>query len=185
MSKVIAGILLLTTSLASAECFMRSTTNAKAHVTIQRLVDQRDMVVKTAQGKRCSVTFRAQIQNQWFNGYGVHEWSDQTDDTVGCKVAVELGKQSIIDANFKKQIASEQDMVCSDEPKIVERAVEIGDLVRESQVMPHPGKPTPFKYKGTQCKWYIETDTKGLDMYQWQGVICEVRPGTWKVLDKF
>lgn len=185
MSKVIAGLLLLASTTVNAECYMRSATSSTAKVDVQRLVDQRTMVTPTVSGKRCSVTFRIQINGQWFDGFGAHEWSDTTDDATACKIAVELGKQEIIGQNFKRQVASQQEMVCSDEPQIVEKPVQVGDLIRESQVMPHPDKPKPFKYRGANCKWYIETDAKGLDMYQWQGVICEVRPGTWKVLDKF
>jgi hypothetical protein len=186
MSKVIASLLVCVSTVASAECYMRSSTTAQAKVDIQRVVDIRNMVSPTVSGKRCSATFRVQISGQWFDGFGAHEWNDDTDDATACKVAVELGKQEIISANFKRQIVSNQEMVCSDEPAIVERAVQVGDLIRESQVMPHPDKPKPFSYiNGTQCKWYIETDVKGNDMYQWEGVICQVRPGTWKVLDKF
>ena len=185
MSKVIAGLLVLTSTVASAECFMRSATTLTAKVEVQRLVDQRYMVAPTIGGKRCSATFRIQINGQWFDGYGSYEWADQTEEATACKIAVELGKKDIVTQNFKRQVAGQQEMVCSDEPAIVEKPVAIGEVIRESQVMPHPAKPTPFKYRGTNCKWYIETDAKGLDMYQWQGVICEVRPGAWKVLDKF
>ena len=185
MSKLIAGLLLVTSTVASAECYMRGATSVTGKVNIQRVVDQRSMVVPTVDGKRCSTTFRIQINGLWFDGYGAHEWSDNTDDVTACKIAEEMGKQEIIRNSFGSQVASQRDMVCSDEPRIVERPVQVGDLIRESQVMPNPDKPKPFKYKGTQCKWYIETDAKGMDMYQWQGVICEIRPGTWKVLDKF
>jgi hypothetical protein len=185
MSKVIAGLLIIASTTASAECYMRSATSSTAKVDVQRVADQRNMVVPTVNGKRCSTTFRIQINGLWFDGYGAHEWQDKTDDVTACKIALELGKQEIISRNFKRHVASQQEMVCSDEPTIVEKPVAIGELIRESQVMPHPDKPNVFKYKGANCKWYIETDSKGLDMYQWQGVICEVRPGTWKVLDKF
>lgn len=185
MSKIIAGLLIATSTVASAECYMRSATSLTAKVDVQRLVDQRYMVVPTIAGKRCSATFRIQINNQWFDGYGDYEWADETNDAAACKIAVELGKKDIITQNFERQVAGKQEMVCSDEPPIVEKPVQVGEVIRESQVMPHPGKPKPFKYRGTNCKWYIETDAKGTDMYQWQGVICEVRPGAWKVLDKF
>ena len=164
---------------------MRSSTSAVSVAEIQRIADQRQIVVPLGTGRQCSVTFRAQINNAWHNGYGTYDWYGEQSEAEACTIALEVGKQILINNQPRRQVASQQQMVCSDEPVIQERAVQEGDLIKESQVMPHPNKPLPFTYKNSSCKWFIETDTKGNDMYQWQGVICLVRPDTWKVMSKF
>lgn len=186
--KYVTAILLsVTAASAHADCYLRSSTSAVSAQKIDRIADTRSMVSIAHNGEKiCSVTFRAQVQGQWLDGAGTHNFNpDDVDESTACIVALEFGKQSLLKKIAGQKVASEQIMVCSDEPKIVEKPVQEGDIIKESMVKPHPGKPYPFQYKGSQCKWFIETDIKGQDMYQWQGVICEIRPNTWQVVTKF
>ena len=172
--------------VVQAECFIRSTATSNTTAVIQRVADIRPVVTNGAENTRiCNVTFRVQIANEWHDAVGSHSTSTDMSDKQLCGVAVELGKTQIAKTVYGSKIHSEQLMFCSDEPKIVERPVKEGDVINESMVKPHPNKPLPFRYNGTQCKWFIETDIKGTDVYQWQGVICELRPNTWKVISKF
>ncbi|CAB4129853.1 hypothetical protein UFOVP116_146 [uncultured Caudovirales phage] len=179
-----------TLGTAHAECYLRSTTQANSQANVERISDIRKWVTPYVNdvetGKQCSVTFKAQILGRWFAGIGNHSWVDEnTTDEVGCAVALELGKQALVNNNAATKLHSQQTLVCSDEPSLKERPVLEGDIIKESMVKPHPNKPYPFAYNGAVCKWFTEMDITPSGMYQWQGIICEIRPGEWRVVNKF
>ena len=78
-------------------------------------------------------------------------------------------------------------MICSDRPDPQVKSVRIGDIVQISELAPHPQKPDFFTYRGAQCRWFVETDVNlvARDLFQWQGIACNVRKGEWQVIDKF
>lgn len=186
------ALLVAISSLAHAEseCYLRSTSQANAASDMQRVVDMRSWVTPyvndVVSGKQCSVTFKAQIAGRWYAGLGTHSWTDAaTTDTVGCALALELGKQSLVHAAATTHLRTEQTLICSDEPTLAIRNVNEGDIIKESAVSPNPARPLPFTYNNTICKWFTELDINDAGMYQWQGIICEVRPGFWRVINKF
>ena len=192
--KYLSPVVLLVFSAAAhsaSECYLRSTAQANAASSIQRIVDAKNWVTPytndTETGKMCSVTFKAQIAGRWYSGFGKHAWTEAaTTDTVGCNLALEMGKQSLIHDTANMQIATEQTLICSDEPTLAIRNVAEGDIIKESAVSPNPLRPLPFTYNNTICKWFTEMDiSPTAGMYQWQGIICEVRPGLWRVVNKF
>jgi hypothetical protein len=174
----------------ASECYLRSTAQANAASEIQRIVDTRSWVTPyfndVESGKQCSVTFKAQIAGRWYSGLGKHSWTDSViTDTVGCNLALELGKQSLVHDTATTKLKTEQTLICSDEPSTAIRSVKEGDIIKESMVSPNPARPLPFTYNNTICKWFTELDIADTSMYQWQGIICEVRPGLWRVINKF
>ena len=74
---------------------------------------------------------------------------------------------------------------CVEEPGQTIRQVRIGDLVRESWVREHPVIKQDFAYRGNRCRWFLESGTAERDLVQYQGIICEVQPNAWRVIDKF
>jgi hypothetical protein len=74
---------------------------------------------------------------------------------------------------------------CVEEPGQTVRQVRIGDLVRESWVREHPVIKQDFAYRGNRCRWFLESGTAERDLVQYQGIICEVQPNAWRVIDKF
>jgi len=74
---------------------------------------------------------------------------------------------------------------CVEEPGQTVRQVRIGDLVRESWVREHPVIKQDFAYRGNRCRWFLESGTAKRDLVQYQGIICEVQPNAWRVIDKF
>lgn len=76
---------------------------------------------------------------------------------------------------------------CVEESAIQVREVRIGDLVRATEVADHPVVRQEFVYKSTICRWYYEPGvvTGSRDITTVQGIICQVRPAVWRVIDKF
>jgi hypothetical protein len=76
---------------------------------------------------------------------------------------------------------------CVEESAIQMRAARIGDLVRPTEVAEHPVIPQEFAYKGTTCRWYYEPGVASgsRDITTVQGIICQVRPAVWRIIDKF
>ena len=74
---------------------------------------------------------------------------------------------------------------CVEEPGQTVRQVHIGDLIRVSWVQEHSVIKQDFAYRGNRCRWFLESGTAERDLVQYQGIICEVQPNAWRVIDKF
>lgn len=74
---------------------------------------------------------------------------------------------------------------CVEEPGQTVRQVLIGQLVRETWVNRHPVITQYFDYRGNRCRWFLESGAAQKDLVQYQGIICEVQPNVWRVIDKF
>lgn len=172
---------------ANAECYMRSVSVAGASRSIERIADVRRTILPYGDQKTCLVQFRVQANGQWYSAEGEASGPADTNPGQLCGRALDLGRsQFLTKISATKKIQAEELMICSDQPEIKPReAVKVGDVVRESEVNPHPKKPYLFPYKGTYCKWFIETDAVGTDLMQYQGIICRVRNTDWQVIDKF
>jgi hypothetical protein len=98
---------------------------------------------------------------------------------------MDQGRAQILSRADGGRMTIEQNMVCTDRPEIQVRQVRIGDQVRESEVRPHPNFPKLFKYRGTQCRWFVEPEIRGGDLLQRQGIICRSHGPDWNVVDKW
>jgi hypothetical protein len=76
---------------------------------------------------------------------------------------------------------------CVEESAIQVRTANIGDFVRPTEVAEHPVIRQEFAYKGSICRWYYEAGvvSGSRDITTVQGIICQVRPAVWRVVDKF
>jgi hypothetical protein len=103
-----------------------------------------------------------------------------------CRGAVDSARVQILSRANGANLAVEQNMVCNEQPEIKVRVVKRGEMIRESEVRPHPHFPKPFVYRTSQCRWFIEPEVHpGRDLLQRQGIICQVNGNEWQVVDKW
>lgn len=186
MSKLIIPLLCVA-SIANAECYTRSSTISESKAPIERIADVERSVFTTKSGMKCRVTFRAYISSSWETAEG--EASGAHDGSIDqlCAKAIDGARARILESVAGKKLSSTQEMICTDEEMKDERDnVAIGDIVRESQVQPHPAYTEVFVYNGSQCKWFIESVPNVGRVDVMQGIICKApQRKVWKVVDKW
>ena len=188
MSKKMLAVLIgaIIATAANAECIMRTSSVTKVVGKIEDIADIRPLVSPTASNERqCSIRARVQYKDDWHTIYADYTGPAEVGDQELCLNAVELGVRQFLASKEAKLMHSEQQMVCSDEPVTKIRPVQKFEVVRISEVRPHPNKPVPFLVKGVECRYFIEP---GTNSKVWEGVVC--RTGRkdaeeWLVVDKF
>ena len=161
---------------ASAECFIRSATVTSA----QRAVDVQERKFAYNGHRRCEVTMRVLVADEWQDADG--EGEGETD-AQACAVARADARLLLPDT---ATVNSESSMVCTDEPKVTLRErIRAGDWVKESEVAPFAGRTKPFLYQGVPCKWFLHKEAHLGKMVGFAGIICQSRPGQWQVIDLF
>jgi hypothetical protein len=183
--KQLALLALVVATGVQAECFIRSTSVAGAVRQIERITDINSVIIPRGEQKQCIVKFRVQVNGQWFNAEAEAVGPKNIDPNQLCARALDVGRAEFLTRVGPKQIQNEEQMVCTDQTPQRSRLTKVGDVVKESEVAPHPTHPYLFNYRNTFCKWFLETDAKGRDLVQYQGVICLVRKNEWQVIDKF
>ena len=188
MSRLLIGLVLLSAATAQAECYTRSSTVSKLTSSIEQITDVDRRVLPAGNGKNlCRITFRAYINGKWHTAQGEETGSvSDSLDTI-CAKALNSGRVSILESVSGTKITGSQELICTDEPKPKQKAtVSIGDLVWESEVQVHPAYKDIFRYRGSFCKWFIESkpDIGKVDMHQ--GIICRSPDQkVWRVVDKW
>jgi hypothetical protein len=171
---------------AQADCYVRSAITNQASSKITRVADVQTLVVPISNTKhKCIVTYRALIDQEWVTMEGEHSDSKSVSEQELCRGAMDQGRSQILSRADGKKLSVETNMVCDDRPEIQVRTVKIGDKVLESEVRPHPNFPKPFVYRAAQCRWFIEPEHRGQDLYQRQGIICLSHGSEWRVVDKW
>lgn len=92
---------------------------------------------------------------------------------------VKQNNNGIVTAKFTEQ--------CIEESAVKIRPVQIGDLVRSNEVGSHPVVTQEFLYKANRCRWFFESGASrgNGDLAPTQGIMCQVRPAVWRIIDKF
>lgn len=172
---------------AQAECYVRSAVTNQTSMAIASIADVEPMVVPiSATQNKCIVTFRAQINGKWITAEGEKIGPKNISERELCAGAVDSGRIQILSRADGGRMTVEQNMVCTDQPEIKVRVVKRGEMVRESEVRPHPHFPKPFSYRASQCRWFVESEVHpGRDLLQRQGIICRVNGNEWQVVDKW
>jgi hypothetical protein len=171
---------------AQANCYGRSAITNQTTVKITTVADVQHLVVPVSPTQnKCIVTFRALVNDAWIDAEGESVGSRSLSEADLCRNAMDQGRVQILSRADGGRLAVEQNMVCTDQPQIQVRRVQIGDQVRESEVRPHPNFPKQFNYRGTQCRWFIEPEVRGGDLLQRQGIVCRSHGPDWKVVDKW
>ena len=188
VSRILTSLILLSAATAQAECYTRSSTVSKLTSSIEQITDVDRRVLPAGNGKNlCRITFRAYINGKWHTAQGEETGSvNDSLDTI-CAKALNSGRVSILESVSGTKITGSQELICTDEPKPKQKAtVSVGDLIWESEVQVHPAYKDIFRYRGSFCKWFIESkpDIGKVDMQQ--GIICRSPDQkVWRVVDKW
>jgi len=188
VSRILTSLILLSAATAQAECYTRSSTVSKLTSSIEQIADVERKVLPEGNGKNmCRITFRAYINNKWHTAQG--EETGSVNDSLDniCAKALNSGRVSILESVSGTKITGSQELICTDEPKPKQKAaVSVGDLIWESEVQVHPAYKNVFRYRGSFCKWFIESNPSigKVDMHQ--GIICRSPDQkVWRVVDKW
>jgi hypothetical protein len=174
-------------SIVQAECYVRSATSNQTTMNITSIADIEPMVVPiSATQNKCIVNFRAQVNGKWITAEGEKTGAKIISERELCAGAMDQGRIQILSRANGGRMNVEQNMVCNDQPEIQVKSVRRGEMVRESEVRPHPHFPKPFAYRTATCRWFIEPEVHpGRDLLQRQGIICQVNGNEWQVVDKW
>ena len=187
MFRKIPLILLFASTAAYSDCYVRSAVTNRTTMSITSIADVEPLVVPiSATQNKCIVTFRAQVNGNWITAEGEKVGSKSISEQELCTGATDQGRIQILSRANGANLAVEQNMVCNEQPEIKVRSVKRGEIIRESEVRPHPNFPKPFAYRTSQCRWFIEPEVHpGRDLLQRQGIICQVNGNEWQVVDKW
>ena len=185
--KHIAIALLVASGIAHAECHIRMNTNITRQAVFGAATDVQRMIVPDARGYKCVVRYRLNINADWqtIEGTGVARTEEQA-----CGQAVDLKRGAVLEEVTAQKVRADQQMVCSDLPDIRVRTVKHGDVIWESEVDIHtvPAERPYFLYKNTQCRMFVERNSRDQNLFTYQGIICRLnttKNSKWQVVDKY
>jgi len=186
MLRPTALILALVATTAQAECYVRSAMTNQTRASITAIADVDPFVVPISNTQnKCIVNYRAQVNGNWVTVEGTSVGLKSLSEEELCRGAIDSSKAHLLSRTDAGNLNIETNMVCDERPAIQVRNVRIGEVVRESEVRPHPNFPKPFKYRTAQCRWFIEPEPKNSDLLQRQGIICQSAGNNWIVIDKW
>jgi hypothetical protein len=178
-------LLLLPLSVHAEQCVMQERTVTQSTVSIQERSPVRRDIIIVPTGRRCMVDFRVRVGATWHTAIGEYDWPGDRDSGWACAQAVTRAEHAVIE-RLGLKTRSEQVLVCKDRPELQElqqtHPGTVGDI---SQFRPHPEFPNRFWHNGAQCRWFVESAYARSDIRVYQGVVCEVQPKKWVVVDKF
>lgn len=186
MFRSTAIVLAVVATTAQADCYVRSAMTNQSRASISAIADVEPIVVPISDTQnKCLVSFRAQVNNNWITAEGSSVGLKSLSEDELCRNAIDSSKIQILSRVDGGNVNVETNMVCDDRPEIRVRNVKIGEVVRESEVRPHPNFPKPFRYRTAQCRWFIEPEPRNSDLLQRQGIICQSFGNEWRVIDKW
>jgi hypothetical protein len=186
--KHLAATVMLVPALALADtCVLTDRSVSQTQVTIQeRSAVRRDVVPHPNNHLRCIVSFRVRINNAWHNAHGEYIWGGDRPSSEACAIAADRAESDVRDRIGRSQVLSERIMVCNDRPELrLLRQSLPGTEGNNAQFRPHPNFPNRFYHNGAECRWFVEPRFTGRDLRTYEGVVCEVGPDEWVVVDKF
>ena len=178
---------LIIASVVHAECHVRVSTNILPQTIFGSATDVQRMVVPDARGFKCVVRYRLNINTDWqtVEGIGVARTEEQA-----CGQASDIKRGAILGEVTAQKVRADQQMVCSDLPDIRVRPVKLGETIWESEVDVHivPAERPYFVYKNTQCRMFVERNSRDQNLFTYQGIICRLnttKNSKWQVVDKY
>ena len=186
MKRLLALVLIPATVLAG-ECVLQDRTVSRNAVTIaERSKITPEVVPSVNNGKKCMVSFRVRIGNNWHSAHGEYEWPGDRPREEACAVAVSRAEDSVRERVGQTQTVSEMTMVCSDRPDLdALRSTNPGTVAELHQFRPHPDFPKEFWHNGAPCRYFLDTAYVSRDIRTFQGVICRLQDSKWVVVDKW
>ena len=185
--KKLAVILTLLPALTLADCVLNDRTVSRTTVVIaERSVIRPEVVPALNGGRKCMVTFRVRINNDWHSAFGEYEWAGDRPREEACAVAVSRAEDEVRARVGRTQTVSEKTMVCSDRPDLdALRSTNPGTVSELHQFRPHPDHPREFWHNGAPCRYFLDSAYIRSDVRTFQGVICKVHDSKWVVVDKW
>lgn len=174
----------LASSVAYANCQIRSDIKLSRQAVAFGPTDLQRMVIPDGTGKQCTVRYRVNIDDEWQDVEGVGR--GKTEDEA-CTRALDLQKGSLLVEVDPSKVTADTQLVCSDAEEIRVRSVKIGEVIWESEVDLHrnPQERKYFDYKQTKCRMFTERNVKYRNLFTYQGVICKINDSKWRVVDKY
>jgi len=83
--------------------------------------------------------------------------------------------------SFKDTVEQITYEVCDDQKHAQYQVGYVSDLVMFRE---HPIYKKPFNYKNTTCKWFMDSKLED-NIRHYEGIICELTPNRWTVIDRF
>jgi len=185
--KKLALLLLMVAGAAQADCYMRVATNLTKQSIFGQPTDVQRLVFPDPHGYKCVIRYRLNVNLDWqtVEGVGVARTEEQA-----CASAADVKRGALLQEVSPQTVRADQQMVCSDLPDIRVRPVRINDVVWESEVDVHtiPAERPYFVYKNTQCRMFVERNTRDRNFFTYQGIICRqntTKNSKWQVVDKY
>ena len=187
MKRLTILCLALASTVATAECYVRSDIRLSRQGINAGPTDFQKIVAPDSNGFKCSVQYRIHIGENWYTAEGSAVANTESE---ACTRASDVGLGTVLLEVEPSQVRADTQMVCSDVPEIRVRRVRVGEMVWESETEMHtnPAERPYFNYKGSQCRLFVERQGKDQNLYLYQGVMCKLdqRPDSkWQVIDKY
>jgi len=169
------------------ECQLQQTIRSNSISTISEIKNITTNVITLGAGqKKCVASFDGLYNGDWHKSFGEYSWTGDRSITEMCGIAVSLAKKNLLQPVNSSTINNESIVVCRDntKPKVVSTAV--GMVIEDiTQLRPHPKFQKTFRYKDTQCRWFVEAGWSGKDLQKMNGIACLTSNRQWVVVDKF
>jgi hypothetical protein len=186
MKKLVIA-LMLPAAVAAGECVLQSktATNGRAQI-LERSALTQTVTPEINGKKRCIVSFRARIGNQWLTAHGDQSFDLAQSEKSACNIALTRAEAEVQSRGGQTSVSTESVVVCSDRPEHQTiRKTTVGTVGLVSQFRPHPDRNREFWHNGARCRWFLDTEFHAQDIAVVQGIICQMQDAKWIVVDKF
>lgn len=179
--------LIATGPVLAQQCVLQSKTVTQSSVAIEERTQYSAQIVSVpGGGQRCMASLRGRIGDTWYTGFGEYTWTDVKQADKACTIAQRKAESSIVEQAGSKSVADDQTLICREDPTLdVVQTTRPGSIAELAQYRPHPQFRRDFRYNGTRCRWFLESNWTGHDVRTGQGIICHLRDNKWVVVDKF
>lgn len=180
-------ILAMIPASVMAECVLHDRLVTQSTVQIEeRSGINRVVVAAPGGGQRCMVSFKARVGPTWYWANGQYDWAGDRPNEEACAVAVSRAEDSVRVQVAPSMVASQKTLICSDNPQLETlRQTNPGTVGALHQFRPHPANTREFWHNGAKCRWFVDSTFQNRDVHTYQGIICQVQPNSWVVVDKF
>ena len=98
---------------AFSACEFKEQSDLSYQLEIESIEDYQEHTVDFAEGARkCIVTFKVQVNKQWYVASGDYVYGDKLSDSDGCAVAEDRAKQDILRVVSPEIMTGSKELVC-------------------------------------------------------------------------
>ena len=169
------------------ECQLQQTIKSTSTAVITDIQNiTKDVMPWGENGTKCMVTLDGLYNGQWRTAFGEYTWFGKKPVEEICSVAIGLAKKNLLDSVNSSTIKTDSTIFCRDTPKPTPANIKVGTIVEDmTQLRIHPFFIKTFKYKGSNCRWFVEVGWNGRDLQDMNGIVCLTSNRQWIVVDKF